>query len=159
MFWTSERLMPHMALARGVSRVATTTLPSAIETATSSASVTSRRPLGPFTATVWPLTSAETPLGIAMGFLPMRDISQFSLEHLAENFAADVLRAGGRVRHDAFRRRYDRDAETVAHARQVLDRHVDASSRRRYALDLVNDRTALVILQFDLEFGPAVFFD
>jgi hypothetical protein len=32
--------------------------------------------LGPFTDTVWPSIVTSTPAGIAMGFLPIRDIVQ-----------------------------------------------------------------------------------
>src|SRR6185503_20443991 len=53
----------------------------------------------------------------------------------------------------------DRDAETVADEAQILDRGIDAPARLRDALNFVDRRSALEILQFDLDFLVAVVFD
>ncbi len=61
-------------------------------------------PFGPFTATVWPSMVIWTPAGMAMGFLPMRDMSV----HPAEDFAAHIGVARRSVGHHALEQAVDR---------------------------------------------------
>src|ERR1700757_5057212 len=123
---TRVRDRPHMACARVVSTFfeRTSSWPS-WRTSISSTTVQASSPLGPFTVTFWPSMVTVTPLGTATAFFPIRDI----LVDPAEDFAAHVRVTRGRVRHDALRRRQDRDPETVLHRLQVLDRRIDAAGR------------------------------
>ena len=126
MLFTRVRDRPHMARARVVSsRGAKESAPPSCLTTISSLTVQESSPLGPFTDTVWPSSVTVTPAGMAMAFLPIRDISV----HPAEDFAADIGVAGGGVGHDALGRRQDRDAEAVLHRLQVGDRRIDAAAR------------------------------
>src|SRR3954466_13114961 len=102
MLFTSVRDRPHIDWARVLSsRLASTIAsPSRVGT-TSSMSVQASSPFGPFTVTVCPSIVTWTPLGIAMGFLPIRDI----LVDPDEHFAAHVRFTSGGVRHDALGRR------------------------------------------------------
>src|ERR1700756_4026728 len=150
MLFTRVRDRPHMACARVVStRLATTRSWPSWRASISSGSVQASWPLGPFTVTVWPSMVTVTPLGIATAFFPIRDI----LVDPAEDFAAHVRVARGRVRHDALGRRQDRDPEAVLHRLQVLDRRIDAAARLGDAADLDDHRLAVEVLQLDLELG------
>src|SRR3569623_3480694 len=141
---------PHMAWARWPSsRFDSSRSKPSCFTSISSATVQASWPLGPFTVTVWPSIVTVTPLGIAIGFFPIRDISVDPAEH----FAAHVGVARRGVRHDALRRRQDRDPETVLHGLQVLDRRIDAAARLGDAADLDDDRLAVEVLQLNLELG------
>src|SRR3954454_23154772 len=149
MLFTSVRERPHIAWARLPSpRLASNSSWPSWRTSISSATVQESWPLGPFTVTVWPSRVTVTPLGMATAFFPIRDI----LVDPAEDFAAHVRVPRGRVRHDALRRRQDRDPEAVLHRLQVLDRRIDAATRLRDALDLHDDGGAIEVLQLDLEF-------
>ena len=82
-------------------------------------------PFGPFTLNFVPSTPAVIPFGTGDGlFSDFRHTAPS--EHRAENFAAHVLLASIVVGHHALGRRQDRDAETVVHARQLLDGRIDA---------------------------------
>src|SRR5204863_2118347 len=84
------------------------------------------------------------------------------LEHLADDFAADIGGTRLGVGHDAARRGQDRDAESVEVARQLADLRIDAAARSGDALDLLDDRTAVVVLQLDaklLHAGPQFLFE
>src|SRR5271166_1168905 len=156
------RVMPHMARARFSSLCGwTCTAPASIEIDTSSGAVNLSSPLAPLTAIVWPSTLAVTPEGMGTGFLPIRDMTQFRFfggpsEDGAEDFAADIVLAGGVVGHDALRRRDNRDAEAVADARHCVDGRIDAAARLRHALDLADDRLVVEIFQLDLELRAAI---
>ena len=54
----------------------TTTWPPSTFAVIGSATTWLRVPLGPLTVTFWPSIATSTPAGIAMGFLPIRDIVQ-----------------------------------------------------------------------------------
>src|SRR5687768_11853927 len=148
MLFTRVRDRPHMACARVLStRFARTSSWPSWRTSISSATVQASWPLGPFTVTFWPSMVTVTPLGTATAFFPIRDI----LVDPAEHFAAHVRVTRGRVRHDALRRRQDRDPEAVLHRLQVLDRRIDAAAGLRHAADFHDDRLAIEVLQLDLE--------
>src|SRR3546814_1062742 len=78
------------------------------------------------------------------------------LEYLAEDLAADIGGAGLVVGHHAARGRHDRDAEAVVDLRQILDLLVDPTARLRHAIDLVDDRLAVLILQLDPQIAHAL---
>src|SRR3989344_94019 len=106
MLLTSVRERPHIACARGVSwRLESVISPPSCLPSISPATVQASWPLGPFAVTVWPSMVTVPPLGTATAFFPIRDI----LVDPAEHFAAHVGLAGRGVRHDALRRRQDRD--------------------------------------------------
>src|SRR5690606_36424784 len=87
---------------------------------------------------------------------PLPDVCQYgtsvnSLEHAAEDFAADIGVASLGIRHHAARGRQDRDTHAAAHLAEVGDRRIDATARLRHAVDRLDDRLTLVILQLDAE--------
>src|SRR5258708_28791628 len=112
------RVVPHIMRACFVSRTGLTqSLPSSSLTSTSLDSRMASSPNLPF-ALISPVSSETvTPLGTATGFLPTRDIVR-SLEHAAENLAADIGRPRLVVRHDPPRRGQDRVADAAVAARQ-----------------------------------------
>jgi len=69
--------------------------------------------------TVWPATATLTPVGMGHRVLSdtrhdwLRISFEPGLEHLTEDFAADIGGAGPRIRHDAARRRQDGNPETA----------------------------------------------
>ena len=78
MFARQERVSPCSARVCGASFGRVTTIsPSATETRTSSWISQASWPFGPFTFTVEPFTFTSTPDGMAMGALPIRDISAY----------------------------------------------------------------------------------
>src|SRR5262245_25578918 len=148
MLFTRVRERPHMACARVVStRLESSSSCPSWRTSISSATVQASWPLGPFTVTVWPSRVTVTPAGTATDFFPIRDISVDPAEH----FAAHVRVPRGRVRHDALRRRQNRDPEAVLHRLQVLDRRIDAAARLGDPADLDDQRLAVEVLELDLE--------
>src|SRR5215472_848842 len=76
-------------------------------------------PFGPLTWTWRPLMVTSTPLGMAIGSRPIRDMAG-SLPDVGEDFPAYALLLGLLVGQQAARRRDDRDAEAAEHSRQVV---------------------------------------
>src|SRR5579864_614861 len=159
MLLTSARVVPHSARACFDSLLGTIlTSPSATVAVTSELIVRLSLPLPPLTVSTWPARLTWTPLGIATGCLPMRDIAfsqPLSSKHPAQHLAADLGDAGLAVRHDAARRRQDRDAEAVIDPRQVDELRINAAARFRHARNLADHRLAIDVFQFDLELGHA----
>src|SRR5262245_28834761 len=89
-----------------------------------------------------PVTVMVTPLGIATGSFPIRDIEERSLPDEGEKFTARPRLTRLTVSHQALRRAENRDAESVAHARNLRDTDVPAQTRARHALQLANHRQA-----------------
>src|SRR6187402_371449 len=83
-----------------------------------------RVPFGPFTSTAPACTVTVTPLGTAMGFLPIRDIA--SSPDVAEHFAADTGLHRVAARHHALRGREDARAEPAHDARNVSAAEIHA---------------------------------
>src|ERR1044072_7648806 len=108
----SERVSPCSArwFGRSVGRL-TTTLPSSCSTVMSRGMRSESSPLGPCTRTSPEAMSTVTPLGTAMGCLPMRDMRD--LPDLRHDLAADALLARVVTGHDAARRREDRRAHAT----------------------------------------------
>src|SRR5688572_5092643 len=153
MFARCARVVPAIASAnvlfeRGETR---TTLPSTV-TSTSGFVSSVKLPFLPLIVTTRPLTSALRSLPSSMGFLPTRDIVVTrirGLENDAEDFAAVALRLGLNVRHDALRRRHDRDAESALHDGELIDALEDAQPGPAHALDALDDGFVLVVLQLE----------
>src|SRR5215475_6906499 len=91
-------------------------------------------PLGPLTWTWRPSMETSTPLGMAIGIRPMRDMAG-SLPDVGEDFPAYALLLGLLVGHQAGRRRDDRDAEAAEHPRQVVLARVHPQTGLRHPLE------------------------
>src|SRR5439155_2288547 len=155
MLLTSARVVPHIARARLLSSFgAIVTAPSAIVAVTSPLTARLNVPSRPLAVSVWPDSWTSTPEGIATGCLPIRDMGLPS-EHPAQHLAADLGDAGFVIRHDAARRRQDRDAEPVINPRQIDELGINPPAWLRDAGDLADHRLAVDIFQFDLELGDA----
>src|SRR5829696_2787548 len=103
-------------------------------------------PFGPSTKTFEPLTSTFTLAGMAMGCFPIRDIkSAVELPDVAEDFPAHVFLARILAAHHALRGRDNRNAEAVAHARNLGRTHVIAQARCADPAQPVNDRFAAIV--------------
>src|SRR5215472_17863271 len=97
----------------------TVTTPSACWTSIGADTSRLSSPLGPLTWTWRPSIVTSTPLGMAIGSLPIRDIAG-SLPDVGEDFPAYALLLCLLVGHQAGRRRDDCDAEAAEHPRQVV---------------------------------------
>src|SRR5690606_17555792 len=71
----------------------------------------------------------------------------------AKNLATDTLFPSLAVAHDACRGRHDRNAEAAKHLRQLFLAAVYAQARLADALDVFDDRLALVVLEFNGQLG------
>src|SRR5690606_26180183 len=76
---------------------------------------------------------------------------------VAQHFATDTGRARLAVGHHTLGGGDDRDAEAVLHLRDRGAALVDTQARAAHALDALDDRTARVVFQRDLEFALAGF--
>src|ERR1700704_5901442 len=103
----------------------TTTCFSSTLTSTASVSLTDSSPSLPLAFSRPAASETVTPLGTLTGFFPTRDMAS-SLEHAADDFAADIGRARLVIRHHAARRRQDRDAQPVEDAGNLGDLGIDA---------------------------------
>src|SRR3954452_3969190 len=104
-------------------------------------------PRGPLTRTTLSSpTATSTPLGISTGFFPIRLICLPSClpcsPHVGEDLAADALPVRRPVGHHAPRRRYERDAESAHHPRQVAPTPVDPAAGLGHPAD-ARDRPLL----------------
>src|SRR5215813_12386976 len=150
------RAVPHIMRACLESLTgAKTTLPSSTFTVTCSLTSRCSSPSLPLAESRRPASCTVTPVGTVTGFLPTRDIVESSINP-AKDLAADVGGAGLVVRHDAARRRQDRNPQAVVDAWQIGDARIHAASRLRHTADLADDRLAFVVLQLDLEPGMAL---
>src|SRR5580692_4908864 len=160
---TRARASPCTAACESFSRTATR-FPSLCSTTMPAGRAVSNLPLGPCTSTVLPSILTVTPLGIGIGFFPIRDIRSAlkllapgfqlvqldfgfgeqpearsdSLPDLAQQFAAHAFFTGLASRHHSPWRSKDVDPHTAEHARNLAAPHIDAASRARYALRLRN---------------------
>src|ERR1700682_5139351 len=112
-------------------------------------------PLEPLTVTASTPIVTVTPCGRSTGFFATRDIVKTLICRLLdllndeENFAAGAGSPRLLVGHDALRRRYHRHTQTAQHLGQLVLAAIDPQARPADALDSVDDRPAVVILQFD----------
>src|SRR5215467_6020374 len=97
-------------------------------------------PFGPCTSTAPSTTLTVTPLGIAMGFLPIRDMvpTRCSLPDVAKHFAADARFHGRLPGHHTARRRQDAGAQTSQHLGHIVAAEIDAAARAADPLDAGN---------------------
>src|SRR4051812_19534893 len=148
MFATLARMVPESALASLLSLAAAkvTWLFSSFTTTPGEVACSSV-PSGPFTTIFEASMVTCTLSGRETGYFATRDMFSRSLDHDAEDFAADAGLAGAAVRHHALRRGEDGHAETVHHARNVVAALVDAKAGARDALDLLDHRLAGVVLE------------
>src|SRR6267143_1301119 len=143
--FTRARARPCTAACESFSRTATR-VPSLCSTLIPPGSAVSNFPLGPCTATVSPSILTVTPLGIGIGFFPIRDIRSAlapglvarPLPDFAQQFAAYAFAARLSSRHHAPRRGKDVDPHASKHAGNLCAAHIDAASRPRYPLGLRN---------------------
>src|SRR6185369_5257327 len=157
MFATFARRVPESALASLLSLAATNdTLSPSTLTVTCGVRACLSVPSGPFTVTASLSTVTWTLSGTTTGYFAIRDICRRSLDHDAEDFAADTRLARAAVGHHAPRGRHDGDTEPVHHARDVVAAAIDAQPRARDALDLLDHGLAGVVLEADLDHGMAV---
>src|SRR5215469_12389122 len=155
MLLTSARAVPQAMRARFVSFFGViTTLPSFTEASTSLLTTSFSVPSLPLVVTTPPATSTVTPCGMVTGALPMRDMARSS-EDAAQDLAADIGGTSFVIRHDAARRRQDRDAEPVIDARQIGDARIDAAAGLRDPRDLADHGLAIDIFELDLELRDA----
>src|SRR3954468_1785143 len=95
-------------------------------------------PFGPCTSTRPGSTAILTPFGIAIGFLPMRDMSVVPLTsspHVAEHFTADAGLDRFAAGHHPARRRQDTRAESGEDVRHLVAPEVDAAAGTADPLD------------------------
>ena len=88
-----------------------------------------------------------------MGFLPILDIVYAPfLPHKGENFAANVVRAGRLVRHNAFRGGDDRGAKALHDLRHIFTVGVDTQAGLGNAADARDNGSAgLGVFQCDAD--------
>src|SRR5512140_577992 len=124
---------------------------SACTTVTPRESGVLRVPFAPLMVTSSGDTVAVTPFGRLTGALAILDMSVSLLTsgHDAQDFAALSDRASLLVRHHALRRRHDHRAHSAENFRQLMLAAVDPQARTADALDAVDNRTSLVVLQSD----------
>src|SRR5215217_5979943 len=137
-----ERVSPCSARcsARSVGRVTISSSPSwrtSIERFLRSA----RSPRGPATRTTSGSIVTVTPVGMGMGFLPMRLIS--GLPDLRHDLATDARLARIVARHDALRGRHDRRAHAAQELRDVLGVDVRPLPRAGDPLEAGDDGRAV----------------
>src|SRR5690606_19638763 len=94
--------------------------------------------------------ATATPEGSVIGYFAIRDISRKSpgeLEHRADDFAAGAFLARLLLGHHALRGRHDRDPESARDRRQLADALVDAAAGFAHPDKLLDDGTAVVVLE------------
>src|SRR5512139_1271339 len=127
-------------------------LPSAFLTVTSEFTGRTSVPSEPLTLICSAVIDTSTPLGMAIGIFPTRDMCFFPfLRDVAEHFAADAGLACLAVGHHTLRRGDDGHAQTVLHAGNVVATLVDAQTGAAHALDVLDHGATGVVLQRDFE--------
>src|SRR5580704_7713658 len=120
-------------------------------------------PLAPLMVTLSGARLTPTPAGNSTIRLATLDISVLPVSarllasgNDAQDFAALADRLRRLVRHHALGRRYDHRAHAAEHARNLVLAAVDAQARPAHALDPVDHRAAVVVLQADRQHRLAV---
>src|SRR5256885_2107606 len=83
-------------------------------------------PFGPLTRIVWSSTATVTPLGMAIGNFPIRDMGS-SLPNDGDELAAGTRLTRFTIRHHPLRGAEDREAEAIADARNLV--HADVATQ------------------------------
>src|SRR5215218_9314743 len=151
MLATSERVSPCRARcsARSVGRVMSS-VPSSSRTSMARALRSARSPRGPATRTTSGSIVTVTPVGMGMGFLPMRLMMR--LPDLGHDLAPDARLARIVAGHDALRSGDDRRAHAAQDLRDVLGVDVRPAPRAGYPLETGDDgRAVLSVLEADVD--------
>src|SRR5689334_2844882 len=157
MLLTSARRVPDIAFdSRESSITSNDSVPLLFSTLTRPFSGWVRVPSGPLTVIDDALIATSVPAGTAIGILATRDIV-YSLSHVAKHFATDAGCTCFTVGHHTLRGRDDCDAQAVHDLRDLVLALVDAQARTGNALDALDNRTANVIFQTDVQFRLATF--
>src|SRR5271155_3120552 len=174
--FTSARASPCTAACESFSRTATR-CPSLCSTLMPAGRVVSSLPFGPCTKTALPSNLTVTPLGIGIGFFPIRDISfqllafsswllallsrlspkakgqeprAGSLPNFAQQLAAYAFFAGLTSGHHAARGGQDINTHPAQHAWNFAAAHVDPAARARDSLRFRNRRLVVrAVLQIN----------
>src|SRR5437763_25405 len=96
-------------------------------------------PLGPLTRIVRSSTATVTPLGMAIGSFPIRDMCS-SLPDDGDELAAGTCLTCFTVRHHPLRGAEDGQAQAIADARDLIDPDVAAQSGRRHTIQRADHR-------------------
>src|SRR5690606_5272481 len=150
MFCSSARVVPASARPLRDSGMATLRRSPSRSTVMPAGSSWLISPFLPLSVTRLPFTVTSTPAGSLIGSFATRDMSGSS-RHDADDFAAHALGAGLAVRQHALRRGHDGDAQAAQHLRQLVLGAVAAQARRAHALEALDDRPALEVLEVDGE--------
>src|SRR3984885_2147819 len=152
----SARVVPHIMRARVslLFGLTVTWLPST-DACTRSVSDSFSSPSLPFAVTMPPAMATCTPAGISTGYFPTRDIRAIPLEHAAEDFAANIGGACLGIAHHASRRGKDGNTQASVDPLQFLDLGVHPATRLGDAMDLLDDRFTLIVLQLDAQLRDA----
>src|SRR6187551_524204 len=108
-----------------------------------------RVPFAPLIVTSPAAIVAETPCGRLTGFLATRDMFSTTSGHDAQDFAALANGPGLAVGHHALRRGNDHRSHATEHLGQLVLAAIDAQPGAADALEAVDYRPALVVLQVD----------
>src|SRR6185295_16800204 len=94
-------------------------------------------PFGPWTSTAFAasITLTVTPLGIGIGFLPIRDMCVSPSPDVAKHLAADAGLDRFAAGHHAARRGQDRGSQPRQHLGHIVPAEVDAAAGTADALD------------------------
>src|ERR1700739_961681 len=146
------RVAPARVRARSASAKLTCSFFSACATVTPGVSGRLREPLAPLMVTASAAMVAGTPCGSSTGALAILDMMALcAYGNDAPAFAALSDRARLAVGHDALGGRDDHRPHAPEHLRQVVLAAIDAQPRPADALQAVDHRPALEVLQADGE--------
>src|SRR5665213_216730 len=115
-------------------------------------------PFAPLTVTALPAWLTVTPAGTSITRLATLDMFSFLVcsGDDAQHFAALTDRVRRFVGHDTLRCRHDHRAHAAEHARNLILDAINAQSRPTHALDPIDYRPALVVLELDAKRGLAL---
>src|SRR5882672_4377769 len=149
MFARCARVAPATALMPSAPSAATFTTScfSSWSTLMPGLSVSVRLPFAPFTATEVSATVALTPCGRSTGFLATRDMTTPASGNDAQHFAALTSSARLRIRHHTLRRRHDHGPHAAENLRQRGTTAINSQPRPAHALEPVDHRPSVVILE------------
>src|SRR3989304_1137780 len=153
MLASSVRVRPCSSRARFSSLGRSTrSTPSSLMMRSSGERSRSSVPLGPLTATWLPATSTETPCGMGMARLPIRDIcpptsAGYRLPCVGQDFAAQLRLSGAGAGHDAVAGADDDHAQAAKNTRDIRLGGIDAQAGLADALHAADHRHLADVLQ------------
>src|SRR5688500_19420778 len=131
--FASARAKPCNAACSSEARSARSSSPSSLKLIPAGMGVFSV-PFGPFTSSSCSWTVTVTPLGTAITFFPIRDMTLVLSIDLRQQLAAYVFAARGFAAHQTFRCRNAIDAVAAQHFRNITRADVYAQAVSRHAL-------------------------